>query len=183
MAHRTSCACTRQRLGAACGHPHHPRRRGRRPPRSAACRTVARGRRGAARYLAAVVAGRPGRHRRAVGAALVAAGTDATGAVVFAGAILGVTSTFATAGLLRGAGDADKVGRGRRLRGIARCLALLLRMLADGVQLLAWLAWTTPFGLTALAAPYADNRVAPLLVLAGLAVGFAAAGTRRGRTS
>ena len=44
---------------------------------------------------------------------------------------------------------------------------------------LAWLAWTTPFGLTALAAPYADNRVAPLLVLAGLPLGFAVAACGR----
>jgi ABC-2 type transport system permease protein len=111
----------------------------------------------------------------AVGAALVAAGTDATGAVVYAGAVLGVTCTFATAGILaaqvmptRSAAVGVTVG----LLGIW----LLLRMLADGVEQLAWLAWTTPFGLTALAAPYADNRVAPLLVLTGLAVGFAVAG-------
>ena len=56
-------------------------------------------------------------------------------------------------------------------------------MLADGVPQLAWLAWTTPFGLTARAAPYADNRVAPLLVLAGLSVGFGLAGLIAARTS
>ncbi len=38
---------------------------------------------------------------------------------------------------------------------------LAVRMLADGVQQLAWLAWTTPFGLSALASPYADNRITP----------------------
>lgn len=111
----------------------------------------------------------------AVGAALVAAGTNATGAMIYAGALLGVTSTFATAGVFaaqvmptRSAAVGVSVG----LLGIW----LLLRMLADGVEQLAWLTWTTPFGLTAMAAPYADNRVAPLLVLTGLAAGFAAAG-------
>ncbi|MFY9917471.1 MAG: polyketide antibiotic transporter [Mycobacterium sp.] len=111
----------------------------------------------------------------AVGAALAAAGTDTTGAAVYAGAILGVTSTFATAAIFaaqvmptRSAAVGVTVG----LLGVW----LAARMLADGAQQLAWLAWTTPFGLTALAAPYADNRVAPLLVLAGLAVGFAVAG-------
>jgi ABC-2 type transport system permease protein len=50
-----------------------------------------------------------------------------------------------------------------------------VRMLADGVPRLAWAAWTTPFGLTARAAPYADNRVAPLFVLAGVPLVFAMA--------
>ena len=36
------------------------------------------------------------------------------------------------------------------------------------VQSLAWSAWTTPFGLAARAAPYAENRVAPLAVLASV---------------
>lgn len=111
----------------------------------------------------------------AVGAAMVAAGTQATGAMIYAGVVLGVTSTFATAGVFaaqvmptRSAAVGVTVG----LLGIW----LLLRMLADGVAQLAWLTWTTPFGLAALAAPYADNRVAPLFVLTGLAAGFAAAG-------
>ncbi|WP_234834884.1 polyketide antibiotic transporter [Mycolicibacterium stellerae] len=110
----------------------------------------------------------------AVGAALAAAGTETTGAVVYAGAIVGVTSTFATAAIFaaqvmptRSAAVGITVGL------LGACLAV--RMLADGVAQLAWLAWTTPFGLAALAAPYADNRVAPLLVLTGLAVGLAAA--------
>jgi ABC-2 type transport system permease protein len=51
-----------------------------------------------------------------------------------------------------------------------------VRMLADGVPRLAWAAWITPFGLTTRAAPYADNRVAPLLVLAGVPFAFAVTG-------
>jgi ABC-2 type transport system permease protein len=110
-----------------------------------------------------------------IGVALAAAGTDTTGAVVYAAAVLGVTSTFATAGIFaaqvmptRSAAVGITVG----LLGIW----LLVKMLADGVEQLGWLAWTTPFGLAALAAPYASNRIAPLFVLAGLAVGFAVAG-------
>ena len=51
-------------------------------------------------------------------------------------------------------------------------MAMLVRMLADGAPKLAWSAWTTPFGLTARAAPYADNRVGPLLVLAAFPIAF-----------
>jgi ABC-2 type transport system permease protein len=110
----------------------------------------------------------------AVGASLVAVGTDATGAIGYAAAILGVTLTFATAGMLaaqimptRSAAVGVTVG----VLGVG----LLLRMLADGMPALAWSAWTTPFGLTARAAPYADNRIAPLLVLACLPLALVAA--------
>lgn len=110
----------------------------------------------------------------AVGAGLLAVGTAATGAIVYATAILGVTLSFATAGVLaaqimptRSAAVGATVG----LLGVG----LLVRMLSDGVAQLAWLAWTTPFGLTARAAPYADNRVTPLLVLAAFPTVFAAA--------
>jgi ABC-2 type transport system permease protein len=51
-------------------------------------------------------------------------------------------------------------------------VALLMRMLADGVPGLAWTAWTTPFGLTARAAPYADNRIGPLFVMVCLPIAF-----------
>ena len=44
-------------------------------------------------------------------------------------------------------------------------VGLTLRMIADGSHQLAWLAWATPFGLTARAAPYADDRIVPLIVL------------------
>ena len=39
----------------------------------------------------------------------------------------------------------------------------LLRMIDDSSHQLAWLAWSTPFGLTARTAPYADNRTVPLI--------------------
>jgi ABC-2 type transport system permease protein len=118
----------------------------------------------------------------AVGAGLVAAGTDARGALVYAAAVFGVTLTFAAGGVFaaqimptRSAAVGITVG----LLG----MAMLVRMLADGAPRLAWSAWTTPFGLTARAAPYADNRVGPLFVLAALpiALGMAALTAARHR--
>jgi ABC-2 type transport system permease protein len=51
----------------------------------------------------------------------------------------------------------------------------MLRMIADGSHQLAWLAWATPFGLTARAAPYADNRIVPLIVLGAFPIVLAGA--------
>jgi ABC-2 type transport system permease protein len=101
----------------------------------------------------------------AVGASLVAVGTDATGAIVYAAAILGVALTFATAGVLAAQVVPTRSAAVGLTLGVLGA-SLLLRMLADGVSALAWSAWATPFGLTARAAPYADNRIAALLVLA-----------------
>jgi ABC-2 type transport system permease protein len=122
----------------------------------------------------AVVAGGAVLISAAVGASLVAVGTDATGAIVYAAAILGVMLTFAAAGVLAAQimpSRSAAVGATVGFLGVG----LLLRMLADGVATLAWSAWATPFGLTARAAPYADNRIAPLLVLACLPLTLAAA--------
>ena len=46
-------------------------------------------------------------------------------------------------------------------------VALLIRMVGDGVTALGWLRWLSPFGLLALSRPYAGNRGLPLLVLLG----------------
>ena len=105
----------------------------------------------------------------------MAAGTDATGAVVYAAAVMGVTATFASAGLFAAQIMPTRSGAVGVTVGLLG-VWLALRMLADGVHQLAWLAWTTPFGLTTLAAPYADNRAGPLVALAGLAVGLLVAG-------
>ena len=50
----------------------------------------------------------------------------------------------------------------------------LLRMVADGSSGLGWLRWLTPFGWLEELRPFADNRVLPLLLLAGLAVAVGA---------
>ncbi|HKH50383.1 MAG TPA: polyketide antibiotic transporter [Mycobacterium sp.] len=122
-----------------------------------------------------VIAGSAALISMAVGTGLIAAGTNTTGAIVYAAGILGVTLTFGTAGVLAAQimpTRSSAVGVVVGLLGAG----LLVRMLADGAPRLAWAAWTTPFGLTARAAPYADNRVAPLLVLAGFPLVFAVAG-------
>jgi ABC-2 type transport system permease protein len=107
----------------------------------------------------------------AVGAGLIAAGTDATGALVYAAAVLGVTLTFAACAMLAAQimpTRSAAVGVTVALLGVA----LLARMLADGAPRLAWTAWMTPFGLTSRAAPYADNRIGPLVVLAAFPIAF-----------
>ncbi|UXA14966.1 hypothetical protein KXD97_15180 [Mycobacterium sp. SMC-8] len=53
--------------------------------------------------------------------------------------------------------------------------ALLLRMLSDGVSVLAFTAWMSPFGLMGRVAPYADNDPMPLVALAAYAVAVTAA--------
>ncbi|MGH3678598.1 MAG: polyketide antibiotic transporter [Mycobacterium sp.] len=117
-----------------------------------------------------------------VGVALLATGTDARGTAVYAAGVLGVVLTFATAGLL-----AAQVMPSRPAAvGVTVAIlgaGLLLRMLSDGIPGLAWSAWASPFGLVVRAAPYADNRVAPLVVLAGfpLALALAAVAVARHR--
>jgi ABC-2 type transport system permease protein len=104
----------------------------------------------------------------ALGLAFIVAGAGARGALIYA---LGVTLAgmlFAAVGTL----CAQLVDERRTASGIAAAVlgfVLLLRMVADGVERLAWLAWLTPFGLIAEAEPYAANRLAPLAVMAVMA--------------
>jgi ABC-2 type transport system permease protein len=116
----------------------------------------------------------------ALGAALAAAGTNPTGSVVYAATVLGVTLTFATAATLA----AQVMPTRSSAIGVTVAflgLSLMLRMLADGASGLAWVAWTTPFGLTARVAPYADNRVLPLLVLFAFTIVLGIAGIAAAR--
>ena len=74
----------------------------------------------------------------------------------------------------------------RAASGLATALllaGLLARMVADGVPALAWLQWGTPFGLIGRIAPFAENRILPLVVLAGLvaAAGVLAVALAAGR--
>jgi ABC-2 type transport system permease protein len=100
----------------------------------------------------------------AVAAGLLVARTETTGAVIHAIGIACVALTFAMTALLA-AQVMPRRSSATGLTAAALGVGLLLRMIADGSHQLAWLAWATPFGLTARAAPYADNRVAPLIVL------------------
>jgi ABC-2 type transport system permease protein len=100
----------------------------------------------------------------AVAAGLLAARTEPTGALIHAAGITCVALTFATTALLAAQVMPTRF-RATGLTVAALGVSLLLRMVADGSHQLAWLAWVTPFGLTARAAPYADNRIVPLVVL------------------
>jgi ABC-2 type transport system permease protein len=110
----------------------------------------------------------------AVAAALLAAGTELAGTVIYAAGITGVAMTFATTALLA----AQVMPRRSSATGLtvaALGVGLTLRMIADGSHQLAWLAWTTPFGLTARTAPFADNRIVPLIVLGAFPIVLAGA--------
>lgn len=112
----------------------------------------------------------------AVAAGLLASRTDPVGAMIHAAGITCTALTSATTGLLaaqvlpsRSAATGLTIG--------ALGAGLALRMIADSSPRLAWLSWTTPFGLAARSAPYAENRLIPLavsgtfpIVLAGAAV-------------
>ncbi|MBP2368035.1 polyketide antibiotic transporter [Pseudonocardia parietis] len=106
----------------------------------------------------------------AVAVAMILAGANAGPALLHA-AGLALTGAFfagvgAVAAQVAGSrGAASGAGTGVLLG------MLLLRMIGDGVDALGWLRWFSPFGLTALAAPFHTDRVAPVLVLAAAAVG------------
>lgn len=109
-----------------------------------------------------------------VAAALLAAGTQPAGSVIHAVGITCVALTFATAALFAAQLMPTRFGATGVTIG-ALGTGMLLRMIADGSHQLAWLAWMTPFGLTARAAPYADNRILPLVVLAAFPIVLAGA--------
>jgi ABC-2 type transport system permease protein len=101
----------------------------------------------------------------ALALALIVAGAGTQGALIYALGVTLVGMLFAAVGTL----CAQLVDERRVASGITAAvlgLALLLRMVADGVESLAWLAWLTPFGLLAEASPYAANRLGPLVVMA-----------------
>ena len=101
----------------------------------------------------------------ALALALIGAGAGIQGALIYALGFTLIGMLFAAVGTL----CAQLVEERRTASGIAAAvlgLALLLRMVADGVERLAWLSWLTPFGLLAEAEPYAANRLGPLAVMA-----------------
>nr|WP_090343997.1 polyketide antibiotic transporter [Mycolicibacterium malmesburyense]CRL75235.1 putative exporter of polyketide antibiotics-like protein [Mycolicibacterium malmesburyense] len=115
-----------------------------------------------------------------VWAAMLAAGTSLAGTTLYAAGFLGVTATFATIGFVAGQLMPTRpmaVGSAVAVLGAA----LLMRMVADASAALAGLAWITPFGLIARLAPFADNRITPLAVLACYPVGLGAIAIRMAR--
>jgi ABC-2 type transport system permease protein len=110
----------------------------------------------------------------AVAAGLLAVRTEPTGAVIHAAGVTCIALTFATTALLAAQVMPSRSGA-TGLTVAALGISLLLRMIADGSHQLAWSAWATPFGLTARAAPYADNRIVPLMVLGAFPIVLAGA--------
>lgn len=105
---------------------------------------------------------------------LLAVGTAPQGTALFAAGVSLNALTFATVALFA----AQLVPS--RPAATAISVAVLaaswaLRMLADSSAAWAWMAWTTPFGLVARSAPFAGDRILPLIVLAAFPMVFAAA--------
>jgi ABC-2 type transport system permease protein len=95
---------------------------------------------------------------------LIVAGAGIQRALISALGFTPISMLFAGVGTL----CAQLVEERRTVSGIAAAVfgsALLLRMVADGVERLAWLSWLTPFGLLAEAEPYAANRFGPLVAM------------------
>jgi ABC-2 type transport system permease protein len=110
----------------------------------------------------------------AVTAGMLLVGTATTGALLFGAVVTGAGLTGAAYGGLA----AQLLTERRAASGLAVGVVvagLLLRMIGDGVDALSWLRWLSPFGLLTTVAPYADDRAAPLLVLAALALAPAVA--------
>ncbi|MGY1813493.1 ABC transporter permease [Blastococcus sp. SYSU D00820] len=104
----------------------------------------------------------------AVSAGALLAGTATAGSLLFGAVVAGAGLTGAAVGGLA----AQLVAERRAASGLAVGVVLaglLLRMVGDGVDSLAWLRWASPFGLLSTVAPYAADRAAPLAVLAVLA--------------
>jgi ABC-2 type transport system permease protein len=111
----------------------------------------------------------------AVASALLAVGTDSTGALVHG---LGIALTgcfFVGAGGL--AGQIWPARSAATGAAVALLVAgLLARMVGDGVDALSWLRWLTPLGLLELSQPYAGNLWLPLIPLAVTAAAVVLAG-------
>lgn len=106
--------------------------------------------------------------------ALIRAGTRTTGALFYASALTLFGMAFVGVAALSAQLVADRrLAAG--LAGAALGASLLLRMIADGVDQLAWLGWLNPLGLVARVQPYAANRPLPLLVLAAIVLVVSAA--------
>jgi ABC-2 type transport system permease protein len=110
----------------------------------------------------------------AVAAGLLLAGTEPVGAVLYAAGIALIAATFAMTALLAAQVMPSRSGA-TGLAVAALGVGLILRMISDGSHRLAWSAWVTPFGLAARLAPYAENRVLPLIVLGAFPIVLAAA--------
>lgn len=116
----------------------------------------------------------------ATAVALTAMGPGAGGAALFGCGIALVGAFFAGVGATCAqvfASRAAATGAGTLVLGVA----LLTRMLGDGVPYLAGLRWASPFGLIAATRPFAGDHLLPLAVLAAMAAAAAGAATALAR--
>ncbi|WP_433555549.1 polyketide antibiotic transporter [Pseudonocardia xinjiangensis] len=110
----------------------------------------------------------------AVTVALLAAGTTAMGGLLHGAGIAGIGLWFAAFGVLAAQVlPARAAATGTSVAALA--VALLMRMVADGTETLAWLRWVTPFGILGEVQPYAADRPAPLVLLVAVALLLAGA--------
>jgi ABC-2 type transport system permease protein len=116
----------------------------------------------------------------ATAVALAAMGPGAGGAALFGCGIALVGAFFAGVGATCAqvfASRAAATGAGASVLGVA----LLTRMLGDGVPHLAGLRWASPFGLIAATRPFAGDHLLPLAVLAAMAAAASGAATALAR--
>jgi ABC-2 type transport system permease protein len=116
----------------------------------------------------------------ATAVALAAMGPGAAGAALFGCGIALVGALFAGVGATCAQLFASRTvatGAGTFVLGVA----LLARMLGDGVPQLAGLRWASPFGLVAASRPFTGDRVLPLVVLAAMAAAAFGAATALAR--
>lgn len=109
----------------------------------------------------------------AVTAALLATGTDPSGALLYGAGIAAVGAFFVGAGGLAAQVFPSRSGASGATLALLGA-GLLARMVGDGVAALSWLRWLTPFGLLELTQPYGANRWLPPVVLAVAAVALLA---------
>ncbi|MGS2616275.1 hypothetical protein ACVCAH_17375 [Micromonospora sp. LZ34] len=110
----------------------------------------------------------------ALAAALTAVGTPAGGAVLHAAGLALVGMYAVAAAALAAQVFPTRAGATAGTLALLG-VALLARMVGDGVAALGWLRWLPPYGPLALSRPYHDDRWAPLVVVAGTTIALAAA--------
>jgi ABC-2 type transport system permease protein len=107
----------------------------------------------------------------ATAAAMIVSGAGPGGALLYAAGLAGVGWFFAAVGACCG----QLLGERSQATGAAGgvvLVALLVRMVGDGVTALGGISWLTPFGLLSLSEPYAADRWLPMILLALASVGL-----------
>lgn len=100
----------------------------------------------------------------AVALALLASGTGVGGAFLHGVGIGAVGAFFAALGVLAGQVLPERRSAAGAASGVL-VATLLMRMVADGVDALSWLAWLSPFGLLGRSHAYSGDDALPLVVL------------------